>query len=131
MRLYLSHPIRGKDGDEATNQQIEENCQFACDIAMMIKDALTAGTDIYVPGAHDEFVQIAYKKGFITEEQILDVDCTIIDKCNAIILYAPDDIIYGGCAIEKHHANCKEIPVIVFKDVEEAVEKIGQFIMRF
>jgi hypothetical protein len=130
MRFYLSHSIRGKYGNQATQQQMQQNCQMACDIAMMIKDAIRPPIDIYVPGAHDEFVQIAYYKGFITESHILDVDCTIIDTCDAVLFYSPDGIICGGCKIEKDYAEATNKPVIVFADVEEAIEKIAQFILK-
>lgn len=126
---YLSHRIRGLAGNTATHAQIQENCQTAIDIANEIKMAIRS-IDFYVPGAVDEFVQIAWKKGYITEKQILDVDCAIIDRCEGIILYTPDGIICGGCKVEKDYAEKTNKPVFIFEDVVDVIRRLSEFIVR-
>ena len=127
MKFYFSHPIRGKDGDKATDRTIQNNCLTAIAMAHSIRQKII-GLQLYVPGAHDVFVQLAYKNGYITEEQILTVDCQIIDRCDGVIIYAPDGDVYGGCLIEKKYAIATDKPVIVFATETQAVSALRKLI---
>ena len=111
IRAYISHSIRGKMGKDATNEYMEANNQKAIEFGkLMSKEFPTV--DFYVPGAHDELVLIAYRKGYLTEEQILDVDCEIISKCNFMVVYSPDDYVSKGMQVEIDHCVKHHIPVI-------------------
>lgn len=66
----------------------------------------------YIPGEHDEFVLIAYKNKLLTEEQILSIDCEIIDTCNFMLVFSPDDYISRGMKVEIDHCMYKHIPII-------------------
>ena len=119
MRVYLSHSIRGKKGNAAT--QTEQ--KVCCDIAVALGEQLCAeikSLELYVPGGPgEEFVSIAYRKKYITEKQILDVDCAIIDNCEAMIVYVPTwDELQGGRLIEFTHAVDTDKPVLVFNEHE-------------
>lgn len=72
--------------------------------------------DFYIPGEHDEFILIAYRKEYLTEKQILSVDCDIVLRCNFLVVFAPDDYISSGMKIEIDHAVANNIPVILAVD---------------
>lgn len=130
MRFYLSHAIRGEYGKDATYTQMKENCDKAILIANCIRNALPS-IDLYVPGEH-EFppVGIFIKKGYITPEQALDVDCTIIDDCEGVIVYVPSgDRVQGGRKIEVDYADKSNKPVWVFENVEYIINRLAQYIL--
>lgn len=130
MKFYLSHPIRGSKGDKATAVDMKQNNDQAIEIAKFIRNAITPEIDIHVPAEMEEFVLTAYYLGILSEKQILAVDCKIIEGCDAILLYSPDGNIAGGCKIEYDHAIDIGIPVYVFKDENEAVFWVSEFILR-
>lgn len=129
MRFYLSHSIRGKYGNDATPTQIKENCNRILEIANSIRKQLDV--DLYVPAEHEDFVQIAYKDNYLTEHQVLKIDCKIIDKCDGVIIFSPpDDPMQGGRAIEFEHAIATNKPVWVFEYTGKAIDWLAQQIMR-
>jgi len=115
IRAYVGHSIRGKFGNAATAEQMEVNNQKATEFGKQLAGEFP-NIDFYVPGYHDEFVLIAYKKEYLTEKQILDVDCDIVSRCNFLIVFAPDDYISKGMRIEIDHAVKHNIPVILAVD---------------
>jgi hypothetical protein len=122
-RIYLSHTIRGKKGNLATDKDIEINIRKACWVGEQIKAYLIdwekmdglPKSYLYVPGEHDEFVQIVYNKKWLTEEQILGADCDIIDRCHLVIAYG--DYHSKGMEVEiKHAAECS-IPIYFMNNI--------------
>lgn len=131
MRFYVSHSIRGKHGKNATPAQMKANCDAIMDIAKKLREVIPVA-DLYVPAEHEDFVGIAYREGYLTEKQILDVDCQIIlDTCDAIIIYVPQgDKLQGGRKVEHDYAVLNCIPVFVFEYTWEVIEWVSNFIMR-
>lgn len=130
MKFYLSHSIRGKYGKDATNAQMKANCDKAILIANMIRNALPS-IEVYVPAEHEDFVLTAHQKHYITEEQILDVDCTIIDGCDGVIIYVPkDDRLQGGRLVEYDYAKVHGKKVFVFDNVETVINLLAEYILR-
>jgi len=130
MRFYLSHSIRGKYGKDAMPTQIKENCDKIMNIVSEIRLKLQS-VDLYVPAEHEDFVYIAFRDKYLTEKQVLEIDCKIIDKCDGVIIYAPaDDPIQGGRIIEYKHAKATNKPVYVFEHINEVVSWLAQQIMR-
>jgi nucleoside 2-deoxyribosyltransferase len=118
IQAYVSHPIRGKKGDKATNEDIKTNIERAIVFGNFLKTTFP-NVDFYVPGEHDEFVLIAYRNGYITEKQILDVDCKIISQCNFVVVFMPEHgEFYGGVKVEVDYATKHNIPVIAIIDGE-------------
>lgn len=107
----VSHSIRGKMGKDATLEYMAENNRKAIEFGSLMAKEFPA-IDWYVPGEHDEFVLVAYTKGYLTEKQILDIDCEIINKCNFMIVYSPDDYVSKGMQTEIDHCVKSHIPVI-------------------
>ncbi len=130
MKFYLSHPIRGSKGDKATAVDMKQNNDRAIEIADFIRNAVTPDIDIHVPAEMEKFVLTAYYLGILSEEQILTVDCKIVETCDAVLLYSPDGSIGGGCKIEYEHALKNNIPVCVFQNENEAVFWVSEFILR-
>lgn len=133
MRVYLSHSIRGKKGNAATHTE-QKAC---CDIAVALGERLCAeikSLELYVPGGPgEEFVQIAYDRKYITEKQILDVDCAIIDRCEAVVIYVPTgDTLQGGRLIEFDHAMESNIPIKVFNEneIDDVIKWLVHMIIR-
>lgn len=128
MRFYLSHSIQGKYGKDATNTQMKENCNKAILIANVIRNALQI--DIYVPAEMEDFVLPAIHKGYLTVKQVLDVDCTIIDGCEGVIIYVPKgDELQGGRKVEYDHAVAHGKPVFVFDNVEQIINRLAEYLL--
>lgn len=125
MRVYVSHSICGKMGDEATQEYMEANNQKAIAFGETLSDEFP-NISFHVPGAYEEFVSPAYRKGHLTRKQILDVDCDIISRSNFIVVFAPDDFISKGMKVEVDYATLHNIPIISAIDgsYEQYVKRI-------
>ena len=130
MKFYLSHKIRGSSGENATNIEQAKNCCEAVKIGEQIRKALPT-IELYIPGeGTEQFVSIAYKKGYLDIEQILDVDCAIIDNSEGVLFYVPKgDTLQGGRLIEFNHAIREKKPIYVFADVQQVIVYLTKFIM--
>ena len=130
MRFYLSHSIRGKYGKDATHVQMKENCQKAISIANTIRRAIPS-IELYVPAEHEDFVGLAYHHGYLTEKQLLEIDCFIINGCEGVITHIPEgDELQGGRLVEYNHAVKQNKPVCLFADVEQVIEYLTRYVMR-
>lgn len=115
IRAYVSHSIAGKYAEEATAEQKLANC----DKAILFGEQLAKefpNIDFYIPGKHETFVITAFKKKYLTLEQVLDIDCDIISQCNFIVVFSPDDYISKGMQVEVDYCVFNNIPVIVAVD---------------
>ena len=124
MRYYLSHAIRGKAGPDASHDVQAKNCADAIRVADYLR-SLFPKLKLYVPAENEVFVQIAYDIGHLTIDEILDIDCKIIDLQDGVLFYVPeDDELQGGCKIEYNHAVATNKPVCIFHTLEEAANYI-------
>ena len=130
IKFYLSHPIRGSKGKDATAEDMQKNNDVAIAIANYLRENITTHISIHVPAEMEEFVLTAYYLGVLTEGQILAVDCKIIEGCDAVILYAPEGIIGGGCKIELDYATKHGIPVFIGRDADMLLNMVANFILR-
>lgn len=130
MRYYLSHSIQGKYGEDATPTQMKEACDQAIEIANRIRTALPS-VELYVPAEHEDFVGISYADKYLTRDQILEIDCKIIDRCDGVIVFSPPgDPIQGGRATEREHAVATSKQVLVFSHEREAIKWLTDMIVR-
>lgn len=117
-RAYLSHTIRGKAGKRATTKTMQQNCLKAHAAAETLRSYLLDWhrmdniplLDIYVPGEHDEFIQLAYAKKYITIEQILEIDCEILSQCDMLIILG--DYMSKGMQVEFDFAESIGLPIM-------------------
>lgn len=125
----MSHPVRGPLGDKATTQDMKRNCEYALEMADMIRSFIPTVTDLYVPAEHEAFVNRAWKFGYLTVDQILVIDCAIIQEYKDVLLvFAPFGPPVNGCSVEKICAEDNDIPVIIFETFGELVEKLTPFL---
>lgn len=115
IKVYISHSIRGKMGNDATKEYMDANNRKAITFGETLSKEFP-NIAFHVPGAYEEFVGPAYRKGHLTEKQILDVDCDIISRSNFIIIFAPDDYISKGMKVEIDYATFHSIPIISAMD---------------
>jgi len=111
IRAYISHTIRGKHGSAATNDERREASERAIVFGSTLRKEFP-NIDFYIPGEHYEIDTIAYKEKYMTEEQILGIDCIIISRCNFLVVFSPDDYISKGMQIEIDHCVLNKIPII-------------------
>jgi len=88
-----------------------------------------ADLEIYCPAEHDESLSIAYRKGYLTIDELLNVDCEIISRRNVVLVYCPDGYISGGMWIEIEYAQTHIIPVRIVRTLGDAAEMVNQLIM--
>ena len=100
LRVYFSHPIRGTKGAAATDEDMAHNIERAAAVVKALRLEFGPALEIYFPGEMDEFVQKAFRKGYITEQQILDIDCDIIADRDAMLIWTWEDEISGGMEVE-------------------------------
>ena len=135
LKVYLSHPIRGSLKDNATPESMKANCDLAKGIAGRIKQYMEfnhPGLDLelYVPAEHEAFVNRSWSYDMLTVQQILYIDCKIIEEefKDVLLIFAPYGPPVEGCHVELQHARKKSIPVIIFKDMSEFKEKIEVYL---
>ena len=119
IKVYMSHPIRGVLRDKATKSTMEANNQRAISWGETLWIMFGMNLDLYVPGKHDEFVLIAYLNGYLTEKQILDVDCEIVQRCKAVIVANWEGKLSGGMQVEVDYANENNIPVFMLDSLDD------------
>lgn len=130
IRFYLSHPIRGSKGKDATHVDMKENCDKAILIANLIRNAFPS-IEIYCPAEHEDFVLLAYQKHYLSEKQILDVDCAIICGCEGVLVYVPEgDKLQGGRKVECDYAVADSKPLWQFDNVENVINRLAEYILR-
>lgn len=103
IRIYVSHSIRGMKGADATKEGMVANNLKAMKFGQFLTKRFP-GVKFYVPAEHDEFVLIAYEKGYLNEQEMLAIDCEIVNRCQALIAYVPDQYISNGMLTEILHA---------------------------
>lgn len=126
IKIYVSHPIRGAKGKEATHEDMAANNRLAINFGKALQ-AQFPNVEFYVPASHDEFVMIGYEEGVLNEDQILHIDCKIIDTCNAIVAYIPEGHISNGMLVEISHANATAKTVLVVND-NSAIVSIQRYL---
>ena len=129
IKAYISHAIRGAPGVSASDEERTINSKKACQFGALMRNEFPT-VDWYIPGEHQEIDTIAFRKDYMTEEQILDIDCEIISKRNFMVVYSPDDYISRGMKIEIDHCVYTHTPVISAVDgsYDEYIAKLIQAI---
>ncbi len=124
MKLYLSHAMRGKPVYAVNSSEHGNNCEIAIGLAEELRKMFPK-LRIYVPAESEPFVGAAYKKGYLTIDQILELDCIIVDQCDMVVVYVPEgDELQGGRKIEYDHAVETHKPVVIFSTVRQAADWI-------
>ncbi len=93
----------GIKGKEATEETMVKNCKKAIRYGNELRDVYP-NVEFYIPAEHEGFVHRAYKMGFLTIDQILQIDCDIILTCDLVILYNHELVLSSGMKIEYEFA---------------------------
>ena len=125
-RIYLSHPIRGSKRERATADDIYKNCVNAQNVAIEMGAYFNdwnkmdgfPPVDIYCPAEHDEFVQIAFNKGLLTVDKILEIDCDIVKRCDLLICYG---FVSSGMMTELEFAEKNNVPVLAITHWDNSI----------
>jgi hypothetical protein len=120
---YLSHAIRGSKGMDATNEDMQRNCEEALELAKFLRIHIPE-IDFYVPAEHEDFVDKAYASGYLTVKQVLDVDCQILGSKDLHIVFVKDGWTGGGIVVEIEYARSKNKNIIYIHDTDDKLEVI-------
>lgn len=93
--VYMSHPIRGSNGD------VEGNCKKAEAAARRLRRVFSE-VNFYVPAEHDLTLQLLTSDDRLYVEDIMWADTQILRACHGWMFYSFDDSI--GSEIEWHEA---------------------------
>lgn len=118
MRAYVSHPIRGSLGANATKEDELANMQLAKDFACQLRVAFP-DVDFYVPAEHNEFVMTAFFEHDLSEDVVLKTDVIILKKRDIIVIFAPESHISGGMKREIDAAIEADIPAVYMESVAD------------
>ena len=127
IRAYLSHPIRGLKGKDATDEDILANCQSAIVFADILRHEFSE-LEIYCPAEHDEFVATAYREKILTETEILAVDCILLSKRNILLIDTRQNFLSVGMRFEINYAYSHHVPVLFLSDVRSAKHIINEYL---
>jgi len=129
IKVYVSHSIRGPNGGDATKEDMDYNCDR---IKLLVNRVRKIFPDVefYVPAESEEFVGIAYRNGIVNEKQILDIDCIILDGCDLVVVFLPEDDpdLQGGREIEGTHAYTNGIPCLEVSSFTDFVTQLNEFL---
>jgi len=128
-RAYMCHSIRGRKGMDATEDEMNANNDKAIEAGERLRWEHPE-LDVYVPGDHDEFVMIGYKNGTLSEKQILDIDCGIVKRCDAIVMYTEDGYLSRGMATEIKYAK-KHKKVVWWYDGTDLHQGLNDFVYMY
>ena len=116
IEAYFSIPIRGKSGNKSTSQEIEQNIQKGI-VASKILSICIPELEIYCPGEHDVFPQFALAMKYLTIEQLLAVDCNILDRKDLLLVYDWQNWVSNGMIEEIMFAKQHGIQMYFFSEI--------------
>jgi len=120
----MSHSIRGRAGDAATDEVMLANNKKAIEVGTTLRK-LCPELKLYIPAEMDLFLQ---SKGIepknISISPLLDFDCEILSLCDTLLVYTgPDDYVSSGMKKEINHALLKGMNIFYFDEVTHFVVK--------
>ena len=72
---------------------------------------------LYVPADHELFIHRAYKDSLLTKEQIISINCKIIEECNLLINFGNGAAVGSNLVAELLHAQQEKIPIYSMPDL--------------
>jgi len=124
IKAYISHPIRGKAGNNVTDEVMATNNAKAKTIGNTLRLACPE-LSLYIPAEMDDFL---IPKGIYpvdVVEGLLALDCAIISQCDLLLVYNHENHISSGMRIEMNYAKEHSIPIIEFSEMNlEVIDKV-------
>ncbi len=116
--IYCADAFRGKAGDDAPLETIEDNCNKMKGKCMVLADALGLGFLLYVPHAEDWLLPV-WRQGAATSAQIITHTGKITQLCDVFAQFCHESES-SGVASERIQARHMGIPIIeLFKFPQE------------
>lgn len=138
--IYLAHPMRGKKGDtkesnvDYANQN--KNSCTAINNVRWLRDHYPQ-VDWYCPGEVEPPVQTAHQLGYLSINQILEIDFTIIrDRCLGLLAHRWESSV----GVDKEVENCKDFqyPYSIFEESpfiwecnQSQIQELVDVVLRF
>lgn len=119
IRAYCSHSIRGYMGEKCPIKQRDFNKTKAIEWGKKLWIFFGSNLELYIPGANDDWAVVGMRKGFLTIDQVLDIDCGIVELCDVLLIMDWENHISGGMLKEINTAKVLGIPYRVFTGIEE------------
>jgi hypothetical protein len=126
LQVYFSHRISG--GLEDPLEAFAANCAIAKRIGVYL-NANFPTVEFYIPGGpSEEFVGRTYTKGYLTVDQIMEIDCEILATKDLVMCHVPEgEENQGGRLIECDYAKSIGKTVIIFTDENDAITKLAHY----
>jgi len=99
IEAYMCHHIRGPKGDDSTPEEREANRNDAIKVAKAL-ESMMPNLSVYCPGGNDTWGEVAYSRGILTIDKILEIDCAIIDTMDCVLVYDKYPTRSGGMKVE-------------------------------
>jgi len=129
LTVYICHNIRGIKGDNATAEDMLINNNNAINFAMTLRN-LFPNIDFYVPAEMDKFLVSHTISPVWIVEQLLVLDCAIIDHRDLLLVWIPDQYISNGMMVELLHASIINKKIAVVRTIREAENIINAILNR-
>lgn len=77
---------------------------------------------LYNPADHELFIDTAHFMGIVKDNDIVKINCDIIERCDLIILFGSGKTILKGQLLEEvKHAKKNKIPIFTMPDLSPVV----------
>lgn len=117
IKAYLSHMIRGPEGNNASDETMRKNNLDAQAIGNLISSCFQG--DLYIPADMDDYLLDRGRKPLDYVDLLLNLDCRLVIKSDILLVYSPDGCISGGMQLEIDTAKEHGIPVLIFDIVSD------------
>jgi hypothetical protein len=119
----MSHAIRGKDGENATQDTIDRNNEEAVRVGTELR-RVCRDLDIYIPAETDMYlltqgVDVSHLIGY---EVIIALDKKVVESRDLLLVYIPDGYISEGMKEEIECAKLLGIPIFYFSSTDSHEE---------
>ena len=135
IEAYMCHHIRGPMGDKSTRKERDDNRADAVAVRKAV-ELTFPGLKVYCPGENDVWGEVAYVRRILTIQQILEIDCAIIDTMDCMLVYDKYGIPSNGMSTEINHCRDNAIPWCCFNTFSgvcggassDVVSSLGRFL---
>jgi len=108
VKAYYSASIRGAAGNDVTDDVVKQNLLLGISRGKEVQSLLGSTLELYIPHAHDRLIQILWRRGCMTDENILMGDMEIIKTCDFMMV---DGYLSTGVKVEMDCCEAHSIPI--------------------
>ena len=118
--IFLAYPTCRKDEDNfyrVTKNYINIGTQIKAYLIDWEKMDGLPKCNIYVPAEHEMFIHCAYTNGLLSDEQIIAINCEIINNCDLLILFGGFKSKDNAAIQEAVYARERDVAVYTMPDL--------------